>query len=175
MTYFEQKYPKKVLCALGCLVVRVNLIEQSQIRLFAALLGHTTTDVAKSMFYSTTSGPARADLIKSVIPFARLTEIETKKVNDVLDRVGGLSKRRNDLIHGQWEFDKDRFKVSSIQPKRFKDKSQPLVATEKLILQLAADYRSTGELVDITASNIARRIIASKTDLTPSAGSPVKE
>ena len=166
VVFFDQEYPADLLQALGVLVIRVNLIEKSLVRMLAALIGQSE-QFAEAMFYASSNNKARIDLLLATLPHANLVGIEEGQISKVLLEYISLSKKRNALIHGHWAFKKDKFTVHTYEPGSKGKKTQLPVASVKSILQLAADYRSCGMELDAHALNISARDMAKKTASTP--------
>jgi len=159
VVFFDQEYPAHLLRALGVLVIRVNLIEKSLVKLLSALVNQSE-QFSEAIFYSSSNNKARVDLLIAVLPHANLVGFEEKQISDELLSYVSLSKRRNALIHGHWAFKKDKFTVHTYEPGSKGKKTQLPIASEKSILQLAADYRTLGMAIDGFALTIAARNMA---------------
>lgn len=175
--FFDQEYPADLLQALGVLVIRVNLIEKSLVKLLAALIGQSE-QFAEAMFYATSNNKARIDLLLATLPHADLVGHEGSQLSALLTDYISLSKQRNALIHGHWAFKKEKFTVHTYEPGSKGKKTQLPIASVRSLLQLAADYRTCGMALDGHALTIAARNTATKIAPTPSSSSssvPVQE
>ncbi|HEX8665222.1 MAG TPA: hypothetical protein VF744_14465 [Beijerinckiaceae bacterium] len=150
-TYFGQAYPIDILQALGVLMIRANLLERSLIELLSGL-SQIETRRAEALFYSTVNMRARLDMIKALVPACSLEEREASRITRLLDRVNGISRRRNDLVHGQWSFARDKLRV---EPSGVK--AQPIHVTAQYILKLASDYRRIGVLLTTLGRTLGER------------------
>lgn len=167
VVFFDQEYPADLLQALGVLVIRVNLIEKSLVRLLAALMDQSE-QFAEAMFYASSNNKARIDLMLATLPHADLVGLEEGALSKLLTDYTSLSKQRNALIHGHWAFKKEKFTVHTYEPGSKGKKTQLPIASVRSVLQLAANYRTSGMLIEGHAMTIAARNIAKKTASTPS-------
>ncbi|VVS96396.1 hypothetical protein SPHINGO361_100056 [Sphingomonas sp. EC-HK361] len=150
-TYFGQDYDTAILKALGVLVVRANLLEKSMIRLLAKLAG-ISQKKASSLFYSTVNMGARIDMIRSLMDSVP-DEDKKIRINKALDKTRAATGRRNSLIHGDWEFKRGKFEVSSFEPNK-KEKRKVQTVTHKSVELLASDYRVAGMLLEAEAHGL---------------------
>jgi hypothetical protein len=150
--YFEQDYPSDVVSALGVLMIPANLLEQSLVDLLSAL-SRLDREKAHALFFSTSNMKARLDMIRAIADLASIPPERIKEVTDALDSVQSVVSRRNDLVHGFWQFEKDRFKVELFGPAK-KNKVETIPVSAKTIEQLAADYRKSGRDISMIAQDI---------------------
>jgi len=170
-TFFGQAYSDDILKALGVLMIRANLLEQSLISLLSAISG-LDIEQSKSLFFSTHNTKARLDMIRALSIASKLNADVIAGLEKTLKSVNAVLGRRNELVHGHWKFVNDKFVVTLSTPNG-KEKTKDIPVTAKSIEQLAADYHSMGTMVRATATTIpALRAIASNTAATASSGSP---
>jgi hypothetical protein len=149
VTYFGQNYRSDILEAFGVLMVRANLMDRSLIRVFSAISGMHILR-AEAAYYSTLAFKARCDLIRSLVPFAPIDDKLKKDIFDTLDKASSVAGRRNDLVHANWSFEKDRFTAATYAPNK-KQKRTNLAVSAKFILEIASTYRSVGEKLELHA------------------------
>lgn len=160
--HFGQEYSKEILEFIGLMIIRANLLEKAQINLFSALLD-VEEIVAEAMFYSSNNTKARLDLIRSVLLTSKLPEKQKKDISNCLEKCQAIADRRNLLVHGQWEFKKDKFIVKETKPLNKKPKQEP-IHTLKSIKLLVQDYHDTSVKMELLTKGIpATRAIAKKT------------
>jgi hypothetical protein len=152
VAYFGQEYPVDVIQALGVLMVRANLLEQSLVELLC-ILGEMSKERAAAIFYSSSSAKARTSLIRALVEPAKLKSHGAKQVVKSLDRVDAVSGRRNNLVHAMWNFEEGKLKAALYKPNDVKPR-KPVVTDAKAINELSADFRTAGMLVIAAASTI---------------------
>jgi hypothetical protein len=168
---FGQEYPADILQSLGLLMVRVNLLETSLVRLLSAVSGMKKKQ-AESLFYSTINMKARIDMIHSLLSSFQFSENILALARRALEKSTSVTKQRNALVHGHWILNNGNFKVDSYEPNKA-SKIQSQTVTKKSLDQLSVDYRNAGLLVDGCIVPVAEaRSMALKTATTPSSSDP---
>lgn len=138
VTYFGQNYRADILQTLGVLMIRANVLDHSLIKLLAILtrIDHGT---AEAMFHALRNTSARLEMIQATVPFAGLDELVVKAVRRALAEAASASAERNTIVHGNWEFYKDRFKVSAYTKPGARSRARGVSANS--LLKIAKAYR----------------------------------
>jgi hypothetical protein len=154
-THFGQEYRADILEALGLLVVRANLLEESLIKLMS-VIGKLPFEQAEALFNSVVNLNSRIQMIRALIVGSDLTAQEIGLSEGSLDEASNVAGRRNDLVHGEWSFKKDKFEVKSFR-QRQKGRSQGLIVNAAYVETLAADYRAASIQIESVAGIIMTR------------------
>lgn len=157
--HFGQRYKTKILNILGLLVIRANLMEASMVNMLAALL-ELPLERAESIFYSSQNMKARSDMLRATAKTAKLDNALLEKVTGAIEAVDKVSRRRNQLIHGDWSFKGDKFSVKERKPLA-NSKTQDAIESFKSIEVVVQDFHFATVWMDlITADIVASRAIA---------------
>ena len=150
--FFGQSYPTAIVLALGTLMIRVNLLEKSLIKLLGAV-ENIEYEEAHLHFYSTVNFNERIKNIKIRYDALLCPEDITALVQRATDEANSVSLRRNALVHGHWSFKRDKFEVET--PSRNKDsRSTVQIVTLKSLENLMTDYRLAGVSAEMCARMI---------------------
>jgi hypothetical protein len=169
--YFGQHYEPKILQAFGILMIRANLLDRCLITLLAAISSLTFAQ-SEAAYYSNVNNAARIELVRAISKHSALPDPLKTHIEKNLDKAYEVSRRRNDLVHSVWSYDKDRFTLSNYSAK--KKGAGPVVMTTKSILDIAETYRSIGFVSQTLAATVLAHMpnIARNAASTPSSGSP---
>jgi hypothetical protein len=152
ITSFGQNYPRDIVEALGVLMIRAHILERNLLQLFASISG-MSMDRAAAVFYSTVNTKARLDMIRVLLPHA-IPETNRADVAKTLDQVASAASERNHLVHGTWTFQKDKFLVTSYDPKNPKT-DHPVWVTAKSINDIAEKFHTLGVYLSTLADTHA--------------------
>jgi hypothetical protein len=162
---FGQSYPPEILQTLGLLMVRVNLLERSLVKLLSEVGGLSAAQ-AEGLFFSTQNMKARLDMIRVLSGVSDITEWPAAQVEKALQKAKAVAHRRNDLVHGHWTLNNDNFEVETIQPQN-RNKRVGQTVTQKSLEILAGDYRVAGLLAEGAADTVRMaRDMARNTEAT---------
>ena len=125
MVHFGQTYNRKMLEILGVLIIRANLVEDALVSMLTALL-ETPRERAEALFYASQNMKARLDMIQAVASKAGLSPGDLQFFADVIKKVESVSRQRNQLVHGEWEFKGDKFSVQERKPLARAGKQRPV-------------------------------------------------
>jgi hypothetical protein len=151
--YYGQEYRTDILQIIGVLIIRANLLEKSLVRLLATLL-EISEARSDAIFYSSQNAKARSDMIRASLEQAKLNEALTEGIAGTIERVDSISRRRNLLVHGEWEFKGDKFVVREKKP--LLKSSTERIETLKAIEALATEYHDTAVIIDLQIEDVAR-------------------
>lgn len=171
-TYFGQEYRADILQAFGVLMVRANLLERSLIKLLSAISG-LSADRSEAAYYSTSNFKARCDLVRSLVKFSPVKESTKNMILSSIDNASSVAMRRNDLVHANWSFYKDKFEIEIYRPNSNKGNRQKNIITSKAILDIAETYRSVGVMIEAQAGVVTTEATSIATNIaaTPSSTS----
>lgn len=150
--HFGQRYQSKILNVLGLLVIRANLLESAMVRLLSALL-ELPAERTEAIFYSSQNMKARSDMLRATTATAGLTETQVGRVLKDIEAIDRISRRRNQLIHGEWRFSGEKFSVKERKPLA-NTKSQDAIETFKSIESIVTDFHDTTVMLDLTTKDI---------------------
>lgn len=153
VTHFGQEYRADILQILGVLIIRASVLESAQVKLLAAL-ADISLQRAEAIFYSSQNNKARLDLMRALVPTSGINISRQKEVLKSLADAGGVSQRRNALVHGEWEFKKDKFIVREKKP--LASNGQDPIQTYASIEKLVSDYHDVSTALEIQVQNIFR-------------------
>ena len=132
VVHFGQTYNRKMLEILGVLIIRANLVEDALVSMLTALL-ETPRERAEALFYASQNMKARLDMIQAVASKAGLSPGDLQFFADVIKKVESVSRQRNQLVHGEWEFKGDKFSVQERKPLARAGKQQPMASYESIV------------------------------------------
>lgn len=158
VTYFGQDYRSDILQVVGVLIIRASVLETALVNLLSAL-ADLTIERAQAMFYSSQNNKARLDLIASLIPASGANDQICEEAKRLLEKIAKLSQRRNTLVHGIWEFKKDKFVVKEAKP--LTSGKQDPIQSYRSIEELASVYHSTSVMAELLARQVRAHRVAS--------------
>jgi len=155
VVYFGQEYRADILQALGVLMVRANLLDQSLVHLLSVLAG-ITLDYAARLFYSTKNFKARTDMIKSLVVVETEEERKENQILKALDKANDAVGRRNDLVHPVWSFEGEKMSIDDFKPNAKRTHTKQHISAE-FVLEIATAYQTVGVMIDTLALAEASR------------------
>lgn len=150
--FFGQSYDTRILKIIGILVIRANLLEGAMARMLAALL-EVSVERGEAIFYSSQNMKARSDMLRATIITSNLSEVLKTRVTKCIDKVDKISRRRNQLVHGEWSFSKEKFSVRE-RKALGNSKVQDAIETYKSIEEICTSFHDETVLLDLTTNNI---------------------
>lgn len=158
VTYFGQEYRADILQMLGLIIVRASALEAELVNLLS-LLGSMKREAAEAIFYSSQNNKARLDMMRALVPIAPLADTEKEEALDILKMASSVAERRNHLVHGEWEFKKDKFIVRE-KKSAAKSSSQEPIATLKSIRSIAYDFNNITVQTRLLIGIVSKRLFA---------------
>lgn len=156
--HFGQRYKAQILNILGLLVIRANLLEVAMVNMLAALL-EVPMERAEAIFYSSQNMKARSDMLRATAKTAKLKPALFDRVLSDIEKIDKVSRRRNQLIHGEWSFKGDKFSVKERKP--LGKTSQDAIESFKSIEVIVEDFNAATNVMNLTTQEIiAARAIA---------------
>lgn len=137
-THFGQEYDSGMLKIVGLMIIRANLLEESLVKLLAALLV-LPMQRAEALFYSSSNMKARMDMIRAASATSDLGTVLESEVGKQLEKVDRVSRRRNQLVHGEWSFKNDKFSVRERKPLP-RTKKQDAIESFASVEQLVTEF-----------------------------------
>lgn len=150
--FFGQSYDVKTLKILGILVIRANLLEGAMAKLLASLLD-VSSSRGEAIFYSSQNMKARSDMLRAALRSAELSEKLQKQVIESIDRIDKISRRRNQLVHGEWSFFKDKFSVRE-RKSLANTKVQNAIESYKSIEEICASFHDETVMLGLLCNQI---------------------
>ncbi|WP_159099048.1 hypothetical protein [Aquabacterium olei] len=150
--FFGQSYDVRILKILGILVIRANLLEGALAHLLASLM-EISRERAEAIFYSTQNMKARSDLIRAAAATAGLSDKIRNQAIEHIDKIDKISRRRNQLVHGEWSFFKDKFSVKERKPLA-NTKTQDAIESYKSIEEICAGFHDETVMLNLLCNQI---------------------
>jgi len=103
-TFYHGLSNEEYLILLGTIASTWSRIEDSMIHIFSDILNidfHSGVAV-RQVYFSIVNARTRIDIMKNALERNPRNISKDREYDDILDKFGALSKRRNDYIHGLW-------------------------------------------------------------------------
>lgn len=153
--YFGQPYETPVIQALGVLTMRANILDQALIKVLS-LLTSITPDQAWAQYYATSNMKAKLDNIRALSNVSDLGEHAKFQLLGALDKVKSAADRRNEIVHGEWTFRNNKYRVIVHRPNS-KTKRNELTVDEKFVLSIIEAYGTAHALLTAAISWITNQ------------------